>query len=131
MALWFKIPEKLRFLIVGGWNTFFGLMVFSSLFLLIKNYKISLVFSHIVGVFQNLIVFRWLVFGSQNEKKGNFWQELWKINAVYFVYFCINFALLFVLVELLQIYPIASQILITCILVIFSYLANKHFTFKK
>jgi putative flippase GtrA len=129
MHIWFKIPEKLRFLLVGGWNTLFSILLFSGLFLILKNYKFSIIISHFISVFQSFIAFRYFVFHS--SKNGNFWHQYLKVNIIYLIYFALNFALLYVFVELLKIYPIASQIFITCILIIFSYLGNKHFTFKR
>jgi putative flippase GtrA len=126
MDLWFKVPEKLRFLLVGGWNTVFSIALFSVIFLKLENYKISIVLSHIISVFQSFITFRWFVFPVKN----NFLLQYFKVNLLYLLYFALNFTLLYIMVEVLKIYPILSQIFITCILIIYSYVGNKYFTFK-
>jgi hypothetical protein len=71
-------------------------------------------------------MFRIFVF----KPTGGFLKEYFKINLFYLFYFALNVALLFLLVDVLKIYPIVSQIFITCFLVIFSYLGNKYFTFR-
>ena len=123
---WINLPEKVRFLLIGGWNTFFSLTCFSIVFLILKNYKISLIIAHFLSVLQSFISFRTFVFFS----KGDIIKEYLKINLVYLVYFALNFLLILFFVEILKIYPIIAQFLITCILIVFSYLSNKYFTFK-
>lgn len=123
---WFKFPEALRFLLVGGWNTLISILLFGMVLKLMQDYKISLFISHIISVFHSFVNLRIFVFQS----KGHFWKEYFKVNCVYTVYFLLNFVMLFASVELLKLHAFFSQSVITCILVIISYLANKHFTFK-
>ena len=130
LNLWFKFPEKIRFLLVGGWNTVFAVTLFSLILELFQNYKIALVISHIISVFHTFINLRFFVFRANLKHDKNFWKEYFKVNIVYLFYFIFNFAFLWFFVEFLNIKPIISQIIITCILLIFSYLCNKHFTFK-
>jgi len=42
----------------------------------------------------------------------------------------LNYLLLKVLVELLHIYPVLAQIITTIIIIAFSYVAQRHFTFR-
>ena len=130
LNLWFKFPEKIRFLLVGGWNTVFAIALFSLILEFLQNYKIALVISHIISVFHTFINLRFFVFRANLKHDKNFWKEYFKVNIVYLFYFIFNFAFLWFFVEFLNIKPIISQIIITCILLIFSYLCNKHFTFK-
>lgn len=126
LDFWFKFPQKLRFLLVGGWNTLFSLLLFTLIFEVIQNYKTTLVISHLASVLQSFLTFKVFVFRSQ----GNFLKEYIKINLVYLIYFVINFALLFVAIQILNIYAVTAQLFITCLMVILSYLMNKYFTFN-
>ena len=130
LNLWFKFPEKIRFLLVGGWNTVFAVTLFSLILELFQNYKIALVISHIISVFHTFINLRFFVFRANLKHDKNFWKEYFKVNIVYLFYFIFNFAFLWFFVEFLNIKPIISQIIITCLLLVFSYFSNKHFTFK-
>lgn len=130
LNLWFKIPEKLRFLLVGGWNTLFGLALFALIFKFSGNYKLSIVVAHFTSVLQSFLTFRFFVFRANLNKEANFLQEYLKMNLVYLIYFGLNYALLVLFVETFKIEPIIAQVLITCILVVYAYIANKYFTFK-
>jgi putative flippase GtrA len=126
LKYWFKVPEKLRFLLVGGWNTLFSLLLFSFILILIDNYKITLIISHLCSVLNSFLTFKFFVFRSS----GMFLFEYIKINLVYLLHFVLNFIMLYVSVEMLKMNVIVSQIIITCILTIINYFLNKNFTFK-
>ena len=126
LKYWFKVPEKLRFLLVGGWNTLFSLLLFSFVLILIDNYKITLIISHLCSVLNSFLTFKFFVFRSS----GMFLFEYIKINLVYLLHFALNFIMLYVSVEMLKMNVIISQIIITCILTIINYFLNKNFTFK-
>lgn len=60
-----------------------------------------------------------------------------KVRVQLFRYFMIclfnlllNFILLKILVEKAHIYPVLAQVLTTCVVISFSYLAQRHFSFK-
>jgi putative flippase GtrA len=42
----------------------------------------------------------------------------------------LNYILLKILVERAHIYPVFAQVLTTCIVIMFSYLAQRHFSFR-
>ncbi len=126
MERWFKIPDKIRFLIVGSWNTGFSLLVFIVILKLIGHYQITLVFSHIIGVFNSFLTFKFLVFRS----RGNFLKEYIKVNIVYIIYFILNFVMLTFAVEVLKLGEVFSQVVISGIMTVFSYMMNKYFTFS-
>ena len=126
LKVWFKLPEKLRFLLVGGWNTLFSIIAFAIILRVIENYKITLVLTHLISVFHSFVNLRFFVFRS----RGHFIYEYLRVNLVYLIYLILNFCMLFTSVEIFKFHALTSQIIITCILVIISYSANKHFTFK-
>lgn len=129
---WFKLPEKLRFLLVGGWNTVFSILVFAFILRFVTDYQVALALSYVISVFQNFVVFRIFVFSSSLfEKRGRFFKGIIKINFVYLLYFFLNSFLLKFFVSNLGVEVLKSQIIITCILTILSYTLNKYFTFKR
>ena len=130
LNLWFKIPEKLRFVLVGGWNTLFALALFALIFQFSDNYKLSLIVAHFTSVLQSFLTFRFFVFRANLNKDANFLLEYLKMNLVYLIYFGLNYFLLVLFVEIFKIYPIIAQVIITCILMVYAYIANKYFTFK-
>lgn len=125
--IWLLVPEKWRFLIVGGWNTACSLLFFTVLFKFINNYKAALILSHLLSVTQSFAAFRILVFIKNSSR--HIIQEYFKIHFLYALYFILNFILLWLIVEFTPLQPLVGQFIITCFLVILSYFGNKYFTF--
>ena len=121
--------EKLRFLIVGGWNTVLGYLLFVALFGLLGgviHYAVILTLGYFVGITQAYFCYKFLVF----KTKGNYLREYLRFYLVYASAFLINLALLPVSVEILGVSPIVSQGVIVLITVIISYVGHKNFSFS-
>jgi putative flippase GtrA len=130
LKIWFKIDERIRFLLVGGYNTLFAFLLFCLLEFLFRDhfhYLIILFLSHIISVLNSFITFRFFVFRSQ----GHVVHEYIKINIVYLIYYLSNAALLYLLHDLFHINILISQFTCICILMVATYTAHKHFSFKK
>lgn len=121
--------EKIRYLLVGGYNTAFGYILFVLLLMLLKDrvhYLIVLVISHVISVTNAYLAYKFLVFKTQEQ-----WLlEFVKFNTVYLGMLSINLVALPAMVELLAIRPIVGQAWFVIITVIVSYLGHKHFSFK-
>ena len=125
----YRHEEKLRYLIVGGWNTVFGYLLFIVLYGLLGervNYVAILVASYIVSITNAYFCYKFLVF----KTKGNYLREYLRFYLVYGLAFLINLALLPVMVEILSINPVISQGLIVFFTVIVSYVGHKNFSFN-
>ena len=99
-GLWFALPEKLRFLLVGGFNTVFAWSVFAALNWLFMRLNLragwniseiwvanaALVVQYVITINFSFITMRYYVFRSQ----GNFWHEWAKAWSVYLSLLCIN-----------------------------------------
>lgn len=98
--IWFRLPEKLRFLLVGGFNTVLAYAVVNLLDLLIKyannrynwgladeiSANIALVIQYAITINISFLTMRYYVFRS----KGN-WQKEWvKTWSVYIFIYAIN-----------------------------------------
>ena len=121
--------EKIRYLLVGGYNTAFGYILFVLLLMLFKgriHYLIVLVISHVISVTNAYLAYKFLVFKTQ----GYWLHEFGKFNTVYLGVLAINLVALPAMVELLAIRPAIGQAWFVVITVIVSYLGHKHFSFK-
>lgn len=120
--------ERLRFLIVGGWNTLFGYVAFLILYWLLHrqlHYLIIGVLAHLIAMINAFACHRLLVFRS----RGPLVAEFIRFNlAQLFVLGC-GLASLWVLVTFLQINPLVGQAFVTIGAVVVSYLAHRRFSF--
>ena len=129
LNFWFKINDKIRFLLVGGYNTLFSFLLFCLLQTLlggIFHYIVILLFCHLISVFNSFVSLKYFVFRSPK----NFLNEYLKVNIVYAVYFVLNALLLYSLKDLLGINIYIAQLLCIIILTVASYFSHKYFSFK-
>ncbi|WP_150142454.1 GtrA family protein [Candidatus Enterovibrio escicola] len=129
LKIFFTLPEKIRFILVGGFNTIFGFVVFTLLCLLAddySNYLIILVSSNLIAVVVAFLMLKFLVF----QTKGNYLKEFMRCYLTYLVMLGINVLLLYLMVDVLAQDIVISQFVITVLIVIFSYLGHKYFSFN-
>jgi putative flippase GtrA len=122
--------QKIRYLLVGGYNTAFGYGVFAILWWFFNNqlhYIVLLTISHILSVINAYIGYRLVVFRA----KGAWLYEFFKFNLVYLGSFAFNLAALPVFIEEFKIHPLIAQAIIIVFTVIFSYTLHSRVTFKK
>ena len=128
-ALWFRLNEKLRYLLVGGYNTVFAFLFFCFLEFLfgqILHYLAILLLCHVVTVLNSFLTFRFFVFRSRK----NIFHEYIKINIVYAGYYFANATLLYFLIDWLKVNILLSQFICISILTVITYFAHKYFSFK-
>ena len=132
--------QFLRYLLVGGFNTLFGLAVAELLVLLLSKpfprygYIATPVLSNLINVTVAYLGYKWFVFKTH----GHYWREWLKAMAVYSVPMLVNTAALPALTSLLQHAahlgtkaPYIAVALLTGLTVIYSFIGNKRFTFKR
>jgi len=118
----------LRYLVVGTWNTLFGIAVFTALQLAWGdrvNYLVVLSISQVVGVIQAHATQRFLVWRS----KAPYLVELGRFGVVYLGSYIANAALLAFSVELLHAPVLPSQYVITVAVVAGTFVANRSWAF--
>jgi putative flippase GtrA len=137
--------EKLRFLVVGGWNTLFAygmLWVLDSLLHDHLHYTLIITLNWIVGVTQNLFTFKLFVFRT----KGSWLKEYLRSYVVYGAGFLLNLAIVSGIMELLRPSDIPvhlgsatltiPKLMIAAlpallIVTVVSYVGHKYFTYRR
>jgi putative flippase GtrA len=121
--------EKLRFLVVGGWNTLFSygmLWVLDGLLHGQFHYTVILTLNWVIGVTQNLFTFKLLVFRT----KGNWLKEYLRSYVVYAGGYVASLAITAAVMEiwhpLLGIAALPAIVIVTLI----SWFGHKYFTYR-
>ncbi len=127
--MWFdKVPEKLRFLLVGGFNTVFAYGVYAFLLkLLCLPYMLALAIQYFITINVSVFTMRYYVF----ESKGDFMAEFLKAWSVYLALFFVNTLGLSFLVEFCKIDELWAQGVYLIFSTIITYLLHKYFSFSK
>jgi putative flippase GtrA len=137
---WDRVPhgQFIRYLLVGGWNTLFGLALYSGLtYLLTRHVKYAYMFafilSNIIGISVAFIGYKLFVFRT----KGNWLREYLRCFSVYGTAMGINFLLLPIAKTVFDHIlsnklwaPYAAGALLTGVTVIISFFGHRHFSFK-
>ena len=135
--IWFKFPQKLRFLLVGGFNTVFAYAVFFALYWLFSNLNIwdfdkiiisnaALVVQYFITINLSFATMRYYVFQSH----GNWKKELLKAWSVYVGLLFINAPVISFLIWL-GIHPLLAQALYLIFSTIITFLLHKYYSFRK
>jgi putative flippase GtrA len=125
--LW-QDSRKLRFLIVGGWNTLFGYLSFYVLYLLAAehlHYLIIAVIAHFVAVTQSYVMQRRLVFRSDAPVPG----EFLRFNASLIGTLLFGLLAIYLLVEAAALSPLVAQAIVILTSVILSYVLHSRLSF--
>lgn len=124
-----KHEQKIRYLIIGGWNTVFGYGVFAGLYFWLSNsvhYLFILSLSYIISITNAYVGYKIFVFRT----KGNIFKEYFRFYIVYGVSFLFNLATLPFLIEILHFNMYAAQAVVTIVTILGSYVLHKNFSFK-
>jgi putative flippase GtrA len=119
---------QFRYLIVGLWNTVFGIAIFYLLlkFLIGTDYRLLLFITFILANLQSHVTQRTLVWRSEER----YFAELIRFFAGAIGIFVINLLLLTLLVDFLNRKTFESQVFLTLVLTILNYFFQKHAVFK-
>ena len=121
--------EKLKYLLVGFYNFFFGYAVFYIIFFFYFNkinYILLLTFVHLISTTNNFFLYSKLVF----FRKKITLLEYFKFNLSYLILYFLNLLLLSLAINFVNLNLYLSQFLIMIIMVLFGYILNKFFVFK-
>ena len=127
--LWFNLSDKIRFLLVGGFNTGIAYIIFSIICLIIGeiHYQIALITAWILSSIISFTTHRLLVFNVE----GNLFKQYCKCCTTWFFSYIINATLLEIFVKKLTLNVYISQIFATFFCAIFTYILFKTFAFRR
>ncbi len=129
---------KIKFLLVGVWNTVFGFAVFVGLYEIFKRvfnidyfaYTTAQVIGNILAIINAYICHKYITFRSAARGKKMVLEFL-RFSATYVVVFFLGLILMPFLVEILKINAIVSSVILNVIIVLTSYIAHSRFSFHK
>lgn len=126
--IWFGWPQKLRFLLVGGFNTVFSYGLFVLMVAAIGiPYKIAIAVGYVISTNVSIFTMRYYVFRS----KGSLKKEYAKAWGVYLTTMLINYAAMYAMVDLGAVNELLAQGIYTVLITVFTYLMHKYFSFTK
>ena len=126
---WFRLSDKIRFVLVGGFNASFSYIIYSLICLIAGEqfYQASLATAWVVSSVVSFTTQRLFVFNVE----GSLIKQYFKCCTTWVFSYIINATLLEIFVQKLQINVYVSQILATGICAIFTYILFKTFAFRR
>lgn len=132
--------QTFRYAAAGGGNTLLGFLVyFIGYKYLLREQQLDLGFyafkAHVAALFLSFCITfpigffmsKYVVF-SDSRMKGRI--QLFRYFMICLFNLALNYILLKILVEYARVYAVFAQILTTTIVILFSYLAQRHFSFR-
>jgi putative flippase GtrA len=122
--------RQLRYLMVGGYNTGVGYLVFGALLLIFDrrvHYTVLLVASWVIGTLNAFVAYRVMVFQVQ----GHFFRDLVRFSSVYLVALAVNLVLLPLVVALSHLPVLLAQGVVLGFTTIGTYAAHQSFSFRR
>lgn len=126
--------EKIRFLVIGAWNTLFGLAVLWVLDAAIPYDPGSLVEKQgvllgawVVSVTHNYLTFKLLVFRT----RGNWLREYLKIYSVYAALFAVQSVLMLTISQVFGLSVFWATLPTLVVVTVMSYVGHTCFTFRR
>ena len=126
---WFRIPDQIRFLLVGGFNTSVSYVIFALICLIVgeQYYQASLACSWIISSVISFTTQRYLVFNVE----GNLFKQYCKCCTTWVFSYLINATLLEILVQKVSLNVYFAQIIATLSCAVFTYILFKTFAFRR
>ena len=126
---WFGISDKIRFLIIGGFNAGVSFLIFSLFCFLLgeSQYQASLALAWILSSIVSFVMQKYFVFNV----KGNFIRQYCKCCTTWVFSYVINAVLLEIFVQNLRYNVYFSQIFATLACAVFTYILFKTFAFRR
>lgn len=123
---WMRFPQKLRFLLVGGYNTVFSYALYALFIYIGITAQLALFLSFLLSSINSYITQKFYVFNT----KGNYLSEYVKCLFTWFGSYLINAILLETLMRLMHLNPYLAEFIALVLITVYSYIALKYFAFK-
>ena len=125
--LWFKLPQQLRFLLVGGFNTLLAYLLFVVFVTATPlSYQAAVVVQYVITVNLSILTMRYYVFRAQ----GPFMREYVRALGVYLFMLAVNYAYLRAVVEPGVLTPVPAQGIYTVLSTLLIYLLHRSVSFR-
>ena len=125
-----QLPQQVRFVVAGGFNTAVGYLLFTGLYLLLGqwiHYLLIGLAAHMIAVVIAFNVHRNFVFRSTDA----WWPAFVRFNLSQLVSLAFGMSALYSLVEFVRWSPLLAQFVVTLVSVVLNYLLHRHFSFRK
>jgi putative flippase GtrA len=132
--------QTFRYAVCGGGNMVFDIVLYfiSYNFILRKQilnfgfiafepYTAALWMAFIISFPTGFLLSKYIVFNA-SQLRGRI--QLFRYVLIVAINLVLNYSIIKVLVEMMHFYPTIARFFATCFVVTFSYLSQKHFTFK-
>jgi putative flippase GtrA len=126
---WWYVPEKLRFLAAGAYNTAFGYAAFSALYWLLSprvNYLAIALTAYVVSVISAYAVYRWLVFRAMDSFLASFL----RFNMSQLTALGCGMTGLYVFVQVGHLHPLIAQALVLMLTLLITFALHSRYSFK-
>jgi putative flippase GtrA len=128
---------KVRFLVIGAWNTLFGYLVFWVLYEIFVRlfearyaaYTSAQVVGWVISVMNAYVLHKFVTFRSSARGKAAL-SEFLRFMQTYVAMFLLGLALLPFLVEIVGLDPRVAALVATAIGVVISYVGHRYRTFR-
>ena len=126
--LWFHLPQKIRFLLVGGFNTVLAYVLFILFIAALRiPYQIGLIIQYILTVNISIFTMRYYVFRSHGSLK----KEYLKAWNTYLSMLIFNYVFLYFLIDIFNINVLFSQAVYVIISTIITFCLHKYYSFRQ
>lgn len=125
--LWMRFPQKIRFLLVGGYNTVFSYALYVLFVYMGLNAQLALFFSFLISSLNSYFTQKFYVFNT----KGNYFKEYTKCLITWFGSYLLNAVILACLMKFLNLNPYLAEFVALVLITIYSYIVLKYFAFKQ
>lgn len=125
---WCTIPDKIRFLLVGGWNAAFSYVIFSIALYIIgqQNYQICVAIQWIISSVFSFVNQKVFVFCT----KGHWFKEYFKCCTTWVVSYICNAIILEVIVRFITKNVYVGQLFSILMASVVTYILFKYFAFR-
>ena len=126
--LFFHFPEKIRFLLVGGFNTMIGYALFVILYFLLQNYfhySLILWIQFMIAVNISYLTMKFFVFRTKKNYKSEYPKTILTYIGVYFI----NLLLLAFLQQIVESVYFAQLIAVGAVVII-TYMMHKYVNYR-
>ncbi|MGK7932337.1 MAG: GtrA family protein [Microcystaceae cyanobacterium] len=118
-----------RFLVIGGFCAGLSLLIMYGFTGLLKlNYLISTVVSIVVTNFIGFYLNKYYTFKT---KRKLFWREMWKYYSVMISSYLLNLMIMYLLVDIINIWYLYATMIIIVILTPYNFLLHKFWSFRQ